>query len=747
MVHRLLGQEPHLTYSLTILQAVLDLPEHLQFAVLSRVPLVHILDAFPAVWHPIGLRAHYPSIDATSSLSIHRFPVASIPAALASAAATGVNRILNLSLAGLTLPRGPQQDQCMEHLGDMPWLTALNLHDTGLQDTYTHAAGEAPADCVLMTNLLKLTNLESLDMSSNHLRTWMMMAIGCAISYMPRLSSLNLLNTLSVMPGEEQAIGWFAQGLQASVLRGLTALSIGVFGYGLHLSSPPAAEGIMDVLSALVHMTGLQSLRLELFESDPSVEIVPDTSHAPEVIRRIGMLSSLRSLHLTVPAVTSETPLQQVGSCLTRLTALNLDIFANSLSGNVPQVEHAAFVLGGITSCVALEELCVSMPVDNDHQHASEPCTTLAGVLPSLPRLASLRVHAYRSKETTWFVLEPGIASVNAILQAATVLPSLTQLHIPVSGSPETVDLLEEYVQSLVKSRSAGVVDVSVELCMIGRGDHISGEVFRLCQPLFPFVESLRLNFGDEVPSQGLSAAASGLTRLKSVFLWGEEPEWPWSETGWAPFLNQVSCLRSLEKLDCMLTTSGEQRTEGVYLDPELSDEDGEDSDGGEGDTDGALRPFLRGLGGLEHLSRVTFCLENTSEWFHERFFRACGEIKSLKYLETSGFEQWQWPVFEEVFPKLDVRTLFHELGTMGDTRTAVRVRDAVGHALHLRVLRVMGDYLFPLMDDEHLAIYDATAELPGFQLLSAKSFRPLDAALYERLQQANGAGDGPGVI
>lgn len=614
----------------------------------------------------------------------------------------------------------------------MSLFAGLNLHDTGLQDD--------ARECTLIRDLMNLRSLQSLDLSSNHMRCETMMGISSAISRMPHLCSLNLLNTLSVTSGEERGISYLYRSINATVLRRLTALSIGIFRHGVRFSCLPTADGVLGILASLVRMTGLQSLRLDVFESNPTADTMAhdNARHAPDVVSRLGKLSSLRSLHFTVPEVKAayRTPFKRMGGALTQLTSLTLDFFANSRTvGYVSQVKHAAFVLAGVSSCVSLKELCVSMPITQDHEDASAPCTTLASLLPRFSSLASLRVKAYSTSETLEIEAEPGIASVNAVLQAATALSSLTRLHLPVSATHKSVRMLDRFVQSLVRIATLGTVDVSVELHTVGRADDRAGEAFALCQPLFPLVEDLRLNYRDApAPPPGLGAAAAGLSKLRSVVLWGIEDTWPWSERGYAPFLNQLSCLRSLEQLDCMILTVDPQSDVEEDIDVEDSDEEG--NEGRESETN-TLQPFLRLLSGMEHLSHVTFWLENTSQAFQEYFFRSCCEMQGLRHLEVLGFDQWQWPVLEEVFPKTGVRTLIHDLGNLTDDKSAVSVKEAVRHAEHLRVLFVMGDYLFPLFDEDHLSIHDATSELPGFQLLSAKSWRTLEVSLQERDQGA----------
>lgn len=101
-------------------QAVAGLSEHLQLAILSSAPLPRCLADLPPSWHPLSLRAHYPSIDAHATLDLPLLPIAQGHDAFT--ATTTLTHLHTLSLAGLALQRvsGP----CIHELQGLPALTS-----------------------------------------------------------------------------------------------------------------------------------------------------------------------------------------------------------------------------------------------------------------------------------------------------------------------------------------------------------------------------------------------------------------------------------------------------------------------------------------------------------------------------------------------------------------------------------------------------------------------------------------------
>eukprot|EP00892_Ulva_mutabilis_P008788 jgi/Ulvmu1/6281/UM028_0141.1 len=115
------------------------------------------------------------------------------------------------------------------------------------------------------------------------------------------------------------------------------------------------------------------------------------------------------------------------------MSMANLKYGLNELS---KAMVRAARVLSSLSSLRQLRRLFCELPIEKNSEE-NLPCTGLAWALPAMTELSKL---GFRAGLSDWFrnkLLDPGLASLVAVVWAAVRRPPLRVLHVPVSAVQE----------------------------------------------------------------------------------------------------------------------------------------------------------------------------------------------------------------------------------------------------------------------------------------------------------------------
>lgn len=591
---------PHLTHSpfhapVPGFQVVTELPEHLQLLLFSHIPLTHLLGHLPADCHPLALHAHSPSIDAAASLHIPFIPFPLVPAALR--AATWHTHIHHLSLSGLTLPSDSKP--CMRHLLAFTALTSLCLSNMSLrQPTAAAVAAILPA----------LHTLLSLDLSSNLLAAPLMHALTPALGRCTALRTLNLWDTLSVAADAGPCLPPLAAALRQ--MPHLSSFSAGVCRWNPRGAQRLDAAGCDNLLATLHHLPALQHLRLAIVGRDAPEAMPDDVPAAPAVLDHLTQLTQLQSLFCAVPPLAATSQPSRLGAHLTALTSLHLDFHPQSHQRTAyAAAAHASALLPDL---LHLHDLWLRVPIPSEHEHATEPCRTLAEVLPRMRRLTRLQLLAGEMDVYNTVVVEPGGVSIADVVEAAALLPQLRVLHVPVSA---VAGVHERAVKGLL--RASERVQLSLDAYVRVWDD--SPLPMPAYAPLFPYARTVDLwccAGQDEL--QPLAAGRGAFTQLRELQIEAVVPEdTPGDGAPLVVLLNDISCLSALECLHCAFDASE------YFGDHEV--------------LQAQLRGMSHGLRSLTRLTDLELDLGTDSEGFLCEVVQACVGLTRLQKLHLPG--------------------------------------------------------------------------------------------------------------
>lgn len=442
------------------MQAIEQLPEHLQRAVLSHAPLHHCLVHLPDTWHPSTLHSHHPSIDSHRSLHVTHLTPAAMPPALAAIAT--FTHLSDISLAGLTLP--PLPASAFGLLTTLRDLTALSLRNTCLSDAA--AAALAPV-------LPSMSRLAGLDLSDNLITAPVIQVLSPALALCTGLRALNLAQTMPFTNAGYSAIESLARSVPS--FQFLTSLSLGgrkgmqrsCLGYSF-------CDALTRLLEALSCISSLRQLALRFRFKVPADRVAV-------LAEALAAVQKLHQLSFTIPAIkeqVDEVDMQAWAEVAAGADAhLALPHAIASLSALTAVELSTEFILGK-QERVAAHLLCLTALTGLQHlslQHMvcldDAPARSL--FLTSLTALTHMRsLHV-----SVWHITARHIPMLAAIAEAACALPRLHRLHMPVLM---LADAQRRHLPALLRFRCTG--ELTLEL-KAGRDP-----TTRAPQDLTPFV-------------------------------------------------------------------------------------------------------------------------------------------------------------------------------------------------------------------------------------------------------------------
>ena len=125
--------------------------------------------------------------------------------------------------------------------------------------------------------------------------------------------------------------------------------------------------------------------------------------------------------------------------------------------------------------------------MSGDHETAAEPCASLAAAIPRLLSLTSLELRINPPDQFQAVFPVPGTMSIVGVVEAATRLPHLQSLHVPVS--PVSCDATLRLVQALLKASDA--VEVSVDVFFSVLEETRAATAFTVFEAVLPYAVSM----------------------------------------------------------------------------------------------------------------------------------------------------------------------------------------------------------------------------------------------------------------